>query len=783
MKKSKLWILVIGILVIVGIIGGVLIRFLAFTGGNPEAYYGRAEAEYLLEQLYEDQPVLEIESGDGSGFTVGDARDALSVLLPSELEWKEKLGETEELAFLVKGRTQRVLSQTEFQQFYEYLLGETGSDKVTIRNLMVLELVEEERTIYEEAEAVEEDTEVSTENRSVFTIVTPEGDYSLEVFDSNRQEMIQKQLQATEDQIIRVYTVEDRILDYTGISTESILLSNVWIKEVTDKDLQVFINGYHKSYPCHIEQVEGQSSIASTVADLKVSNQGVTDIIMKSDVITAKVLSVHKDSVEVEGYGNLMLSPHYQIYKIYGELAVEPTSQILVGYSTTNFVVADGVIEAALITEPIRADKIRVVLGTSDYASLLHSVVRITADCPYTLTFQDQTKVFEAGEELELTLTCGYMAGGRVTISPNTENGKLQVLTINRNGAAPSYRGTLEVAPYEDSGLTIVNELSLEEYLYTVVPSEMPTSYGAEALRVQAICARGYAYAMMQNGTYARYGAHLDDSTMTQVYNAVAETEESILSVKDTYGMVPFYDGEVIEAYFFSTSCGTTCNNSDVWDGEPLPYLTDNLENEEGAPVDFTDEAAFRAFIDDGSEYNTLEQDYSLYRWSITYTQDEMSAAINSVLSQRYETNPERILTLQSDGRYASQPITSLGQIQNIEVTARGKSGIVKEIIITGTEATIKMTGQTNARALMTPINVVIKRQDGTESLNWSLLPSPFYYVTKNTAGDFEIVGGGFGHGVGMSQNGTKAMAELGYSAEEIIGHYYTGVEIVNIYQ
>ena len=55
--------------------------------------------------------------------------------------------------------------------------------------------------------------------------------------------------------------------------------------------------------------------------------------------------------------------------------------------------------------------------------------------------------------------------------------------------------------------------------------------------------------------------------------------------------------------------------------------------------------------------------------------------------------------------------------------------------------------------------------------------------MTKNAEGNFVIVGGGFGHGVGMSQNGTKIMTEMGYSAEEVIQHYYTGVEIVNIYQ
>lgn len=771
-KRSKIGIILAAVLVAGGIFGAILIHYFFFRTVQPDSYYGREEAEAMLELLQEGRTVLEVEPGDNSGFTIEDGKQVLQILLGMEEGQLEAAiqgdMETEaSIGFLMQGKAEKYLSLEEFQSFYEYLVRRTDTEGIWVESLYVLDAVEEEL----------EDGSLK------LSIVTPEGRYTVEAMGKERQELLAEQLRTSEDRIIRVYRTEQQIFDSTGEGTEGITLSNVWIETSDETEVHLFINGYHKTLSCNLSSEENPEGLNGSLADLRVNTQGITDIILKSDVITAKVLSVSPDGVELENYGMLGLSDYYRIYKIYGELAVEPTSQILVGYSSTNFVVADGVIEAALITEPIRAENIRVVLGNSDYTSLIHSSVKITADCPYTMKFSGQTKVFEAGEELELTMTCGYMAEGRVVLSPNAENGKIQILSITRNGVAPSYRGTIEVAPYGDSGLTIVNELSMEEYLYTVVPSEMPTSYGQEALQVQAICARGYAYAKMMDGSYAKYGAHLDDSTMTQVYNAVEESEESILAVKDTYGMVPFYNGEVIEAYFFSTSCGTTSNNSDVWDGEPLPYLTDKLECDNGPDVDFSEEAAFRDFMTDSSGYNTYEKDYSLYRWEIEYTPEEMTAAINGTLAQRYETNPDRIRTLQPDGTYISQPVSSIGQVQDISVTLRGKSGIVKEITIVGTEATIQVTGQTNARALMTPAEVTIHRQDGAESIGWSLLPSPFYYVKKNEAGNFVIVGGGFGHGVGMSQNGTKAMTELGYTAEEIIQHYYTGVEIWNIYQ
>lgn len=806
--KYKILIIIVCILVVMGIAGTSLIQYFFYKDVQPDTYYLQEEAEYFLEKINGGEAVLryiDVERADG--FSIADAKETLQVLLDlSEDELDALLkaqydasvsrdkqensedfaaSETEgqALAFLYKAKDEQLLSIEEFHEFYEYLLGEMEDCEVQVANVMVLDVAATE----------------SSEGSVQYTLITPEQNYTLAGYNEEKQDALWEKLSGAVDSCVRIYVLEDQILEYTGISTEAVVLTNVWIESSGEQELQVFLKGYHRTYACNLTAMDSDVNLEQCLADLRISENGVTDIVLKSDIITAKVLSVAEDGVELEGYGKLTLSEDYKIYKIYGELAVEPTSQILVGYNTTNFVVADGVIEAALITEPIKAENIRVVLQNSDYTSLIHDVVVITSDSSFTLSYQNQQKVFEAGEILEITDSSEYLADGRVSVSSNVENGKLQITSITRNGSYPSYRGTLEVAPYGEEGLIIVNELSLEEYLYTVVPSEMPSSYGSVALQVQAICARGYAYVKMQDGTYAKYGAHVDDSTMTQVYNAVSETEEAVLAVKETYGLVPTYEGSVIQAYFFSTSCGTTCTNADVWDGEALPYLLDNIEG--FAPVeteatedddtavisseaaDFSDETAFRNFIDDSSSYDTFEKDCSLYRWSVEYTKEEMTNAINATLSSRYAVDPDKVLTLQADGTYVSQPIDTIGEVQQIHVTKRGNSGIVKEIQLVGSEATILVSGQSNARALMTPIDVVIKHQDGSESVSWSLLPSPFYYVTMNDAGNYVIIGGGFGHGVGMSQNGTKALSDMGYSAEAIIKHYYSGVDIVNIYQ
>lgn len=122
----------------------------------------------------------------------------------------------------------------------------------------------------------------------------------------------------------------------------------------------------------------------------------------------------------------------------------------------------------------------------------------------------------------------------------------------------------------------MVNELPLEEYLYSVVPSEMPASYPLEALKAQAICARTYAYGHMSRAGYPRYGAHVDDSTSYQVYNNITEADSATTAVKETYGQMILTDeGTVANTYYYSTSCGvgTTANVWKTAEAEALDYL------------------------------------------------------------------------------------------------------------------------------------------------------------------------------------------------------------------
>ena len=106
--------------------------------------------------------------------------------------------------------------------------------------------------------------------------------------------------------------------------------------------------------------------------------------------------------------------------------------------------------------------------------------------------------------------------------------------------------------------------------------------------------------------------------------------------------------------------------------------------------------------------------------------------------------------------------------------------------MITGTENTVKVMTEYNIRTLLAPRTSTIIRQDESEVEHLSMLPSAFFILeTVQKDGKFDgykITGGGYGHGVGMSQNGAKAMVDAGKTYEEVLKHFYEGVEIGEIY-
>lgn len=132
------------------------------------------------------------------------------------------------------------------------------------------------------------------------------------------------------------------------------------------------------------------------------------------------------------------------------------------------------------------------------------------------------------------------------------------------------YRGNL-ILENRNKGITVINDVKLEDYLLGVVPCEMPYSWHEEALKAQAIAARSYAVANL--GKHASKGYDLKDNTEDQAYGgASSETEKTNKIVAQTYGIVVTQNKQVIPAFYCASAGGKTVNTGNVW-SKDLPYL------------------------------------------------------------------------------------------------------------------------------------------------------------------------------------------------------------------
>ena len=543
----------------------------------------------------------------------------------------------------------------------------------------------------------------------------------------------------------------------TPAVTESGELKNVWILESSEDSITFFFEGKEQILPT---KGKVQADLSECVADLTVQDGEIISLVIKPDKITAKVLQVDKDGIELAGYGVLPLAEDFRVYRLYGGPAEEPTGKVLVGSEDTEFVLENGKLCAALLQKAPELEKIRVLLGTEGYRGYYHETVEFTVDCDYTVAVGEEKKRYTVGERCSLSAEDFAEESGRKVVTPDSVDGKITVYSIQRAGGYPAYRGILEIEEREE-GLLLVNEVTVEEYLYAVLPSEMPSSFGAEALKAQAICARSYAYTELLANRYAAYGAHVDDSTACQVYNNTPETEEAILAVKETHGQVLFYEGEVAQCYYYSTSSGHTAAAEDVWEhAEAVPYL---MAKESG--------------------YDT---ESPWYRWQTFLSLEALSERMETTVKERYSVVPEQILTYDgTTGDYISKPIEAVGEIISIQVQEKGKGEIATKLLLVAEKGVFLIKNEYNIRSVLAPLNTLIYRENGDNVNGAALLPSAFITLQKGTyrgTTGYLVAGGGYGHGVGMSQCGADAMARQGKTCEDIIEEYYPGTELGFIY-
>ena len=553
------------------------------------------------------------------------------------------------------------------------------------------------------------------------------------------------------DREIRVLVSGQEILRVAELVSDQVTYKNVWIFSAGEEAITGYVGAITRRLPVN-KTIDDPEAMTSQLADVTLKAGTVEKVVLKKDTIHGKILSVREDSIEIEGYGQVPLDENFGVYKLYGEFRRQSMSELLVGYDSQEFVTADGKLCAALTVREFDADTIRVLIMSEGFGSLFHDTVELEFLSGGTRIIGEEEQEFFPGETVTLSPGDPILQEGRVIYQPEDPEAGIRVRSLERSQGMPVYPGRLEITE-EDGALVLINETYVEDYLKRVVPSEMPASYEKEALKAQAVCARTYAYRQIQGNSYRQYGAHVDDSTNFQVYNNIQTYESSNVAVNETYGKLLFYEGEAAEVFYFSTSCGHTTDGT-IWgaDLSDVPYLKGTAVREGGGVLDLTSNVVFSEYIK--SCPAGYESGFPMYRWQTQTT------------SSRLE-----------------EEISDIGTITKITMRERSAGGIGMVMEIEGTGGVRTIQGESRIRSVLGHPDLVITRQDGTTVSGWDSLPSAFIAVERSEPDEngvtvFTIYGGGYGHGVGMSQNGAQGMAQAGMNYKEILEFFFDGITI-----
>jgi len=373
----------------------------------------------------------------------------------------------------------------------------------------------------------------------------------------------------------------------------------------------------------------------------------------------------------------------------------------------------------------------------------------------------------------------------------DTANDRLQVTFNDGEHGRRTYAGTFTFQPNVYNTYTLVNHVPLETYLRGVVPHEIGVGAPQTTIEAQAILARTYALRNLRRFAIDNYQLCAD--TQCQVYwgleGAVPETDRAIAA---TRGQVLTYQSELVDALYSSTTGGVTAPFSDVWNGSDRPYLkavVDSVQNVwDLSRQPLQEETNFRAFIGRNSGFN--EEGWDMFRWRVQSSLSEITTDLKSYL------------------RSKQHPLADFTQVKDIKVLERSTAGRVRRMSILTDRGEVILEKDEILRALYAPNSTLFyvdpvyeptasstpakkpaiqaaqlnSAPGSTESTplpsaSPSLIPSPQSSPSRVLKG-YVFVGGGLGHGVGMSQTGAYRLGDLGWSSAQILNFYYPGGQL-----
>jgi len=348
------------------------------------------------------------------------------------------------------------------------------------------------------------------------------------------------------------------------------------------------------------------------------------------------------------------------------------------------------------------------------------------------------------------------------------------------------YGGELRLQPNAYGTYTLVNDVPIETYLRGVVPHEIGLGAPPATIEAQAVLARTYALRNLRRFEIDNYELCAD--TQCQVYWGLSGAAEiSDRAIAATRGKVLTYEDELVDALYSSTTGGVTAPFSHVWNGPDRSYLTsvvdsvDNIWDLSRKSLD--DETNFRQFIDNAQGFN--EEGWDAFRWRVDHSLTDIANDVRAYLE------------------VVQHPMVNFTKVEKLEVVERATSGRIQRLAVTTDLGVMELEKDEIIRALHPPRSTLFYLDPIYEDappetpaapsptdpvVDLSLEPAsgatdpaapipPIEQPARVLKG-YTFVGGGWGHGVGMSQTGAYNLGELGWSSDRILSFYYPGSQL-----
>ncbi len=366
---------------------------------------------------------------------------------------------------------------------------------------------------------------------------------------------------------------------------------------------------------------------------------------------------------------------------------------------------------------------------------------------------QQGVKVRLESKNVTQVPTPSFVAGGfrfnRDRVEIASGRGVIQVDREKDDAPKRSYPGRLKLQPNAYGTTTLVNLVPLETYLRGVVPYEIGGNAPFQAMAAQAVLAR--TYVLRNTRRFAIDGYQLCATTQCQVYFGLnGTTEATDKAIGLTRGQVLTHNNELVDALYSSTSGGVTAAFTDVWRGNPRPYLRAKVDavggtwNLQQRPL--TEEANFRAFIGQKVGFNETEIS-SWFRWQKKASTQQLTNDLRQYLKS------------------IEHPFAGFQAITNIQVMERSSGGRVFRLGIV-----------TDLGAIELERDEILLAFEAPNSLLFYLDPQ-LDDKTKAVTG-FTFTGGGLGHAVGLSQYGSYHLGKLGWNYDRILDFYFPGTRL-----